>query len=55
MAAHVPNPPDEVDEETKRILEERLRTLDEDAKAARPAKEVLDEIRRNLKSKPAPR
>ncbi len=53
-----PNRPadlDEIDEETKKILDERLRTFDEDVKAARPAKEVLEEIRRKLKSDRAPR
>ncbi len=39
----------EIDEEMKRILEERLKTLDEDMKTARPAKEVLAELRAELK------
>ena len=47
--------PEEIDDETRRILEERLETFDEDVKTARPAKEVLEELRRNLKQKPVPR
>lgn len=43
---HTPEP----DEETKRILEERLKTIDEDMKMARPAKEVLEELRAELKA-----
>ena len=47
-----PNRPadlDEIDEETKKVLDDRLRTFDQDVKAARPAREVLEEVRRNLK------
>jgi hypothetical protein len=39
----------EIDEETKRILDERLKTFDEDLKTARPAQEVLAELRAKLK------
>ncbi len=47
-------PDDEpVDEETMAILDERLKTIDEDAKSARPWREVMAEIRAKLKH-PAP-
>ena len=42
----------ELDEETRRILEERLATLDEDAKHAVDAHEALREIRAKLKYTP---
>jgi hypothetical protein len=45
---------EEIDEETKAILTERLKTIDEDAKAARPWSEVRAELRENLKH-PAPK
>ena len=46
------DPPEpELDEETKRVLEERLKTLGEDRKTARLAKEVLAELRTELKAK----
>ncbi|MGC2660125.1 MAG: hypothetical protein WA324_19370 [Bryobacteraceae bacterium] len=44
---------EEIDEETKTILTERLKTIDEDAKAARPWVEVRAELREKLKH-PAP-
>ncbi|MBV9266157.1 MAG: hypothetical protein JO061_08320 [Acidobacteriaceae bacterium] len=50
-----PNRPadlEEIDDETRRILEERLKTFDEDVKNARPADEVLAEIRVNRKRQP---
>jgi hypothetical protein len=43
-----------VDEETRRIIEERLATFDEDRKTAVDAKKALAAIRLNLKH-PAPR
>ena len=36
----------EIDEETKRILDERLDSQDEDIKEARPANEVIAELRK---------
>jgi len=42
---------EEIDEETRRTLEERLRTLDEDVKTARSADEVMDELRAKFKRK----
>lgn len=46
------DPPEpELDKETKRILDERLKTLDEDRTTARPAKEVVAELRAELKQK----
>lgn len=39
----------ELDDETKAILDERLKTLDEDARTARDAREVVTEIRAKLK------
>ncbi len=36
----------EIDEETKRILDERLASFDEDIKDARPADEVIRELRK---------
>jgi hypothetical protein len=50
-----PNEPEEIDEETKAILNERLKTIDEDEQSARPAREVLAELRRNLKQSVAPK
>lgn len=41
--------PVELDRETREILEERLRTFDEDVKEARPARDVLAELRAKLK------
>ena len=43
----------EVSEEEKRILDERLETLDADRKRARPAADVMRDLRQ--KYKPAPR
>ena len=43
-----------VDEETRRIIEQRLATFDEDRKTAVDAKEALAAIRKNLKH-PTPR
>lgn len=46
------DPPEpELDEETKRILDERLKAIDEDRTTARPAKEVVAELRAELKQK----
>lgn len=45
---------DEIDEETRRILDERLKTADEDGKTARPWREVLNDAKRKLEH-PAPR
>jgi hypothetical protein len=44
---------EELDEETRRILDERLRTFDEDVKDARPADEVMAELRAKLQRKDA--
>ena len=44
----------EIDEETKRILDERLASFDEDIKEARPADEVIAELRKKYQT-PAPR
>ena len=44
----------EIDKETKRILDERLASLDEDLKKARSATEVIRELRRRYQP-PAPR
>jgi hypothetical protein len=44
-----PGEPAEIDEQTKAILTERLKTIDEDAKTARPWREVLAESRQKLK------
>jgi hypothetical protein len=41
----------ELDEETRRILEERLATLDEDLKQAVDAREFLTEMRRRLRER----
>ena len=41
----------ELDEETRQILQERLATLDEDAKHAVDAREFLAEMRRRLKER----
>jgi hypothetical protein len=43
-----------VDEETRRIIEQRLATFDEDCRTAVDAKEALAAIRKNLKD-PSPR
>jgi hypothetical protein len=48
-----PGAEEELDEETERILDERLKTADEDAKNARDAYEFLAELRRKLRKKPA--
>jgi len=49
MSAHVPNRPDEeLDEEIRRILDERLKTLDEDIKTAAPLEQVIREGRAKL-------
>lgn len=48
------NDSQEVDEETRRMLDERLKTFDEDAKTAEPWDVVRERILRNLKQ-PAPR
>jgi hypothetical protein len=42
-----PNEP--VDEETRTILDERLKTIDHDAKSARPWREVIAESQSKLK------
>lgn len=47
-------PVEDLDEETKRILDERLATFDEDLKTARPAAEVIRELREKFRH-PAPR
>ena len=49
MSAHAPHRPDEeLDEETRRILDERLKTLDEDIKTAAPLEQVIREGRAKL-------
>jgi hypothetical protein len=40
-----PVEPEEIDEQTKAILTERLKPVDDDAKTARPWREVLEESR----------
>ena len=59
MAANVPNRPGEAEEpdaETRRILDERLRTLNEDIKTAVPLEQVIREGRAKLTKlkQPAP-
>lgn len=49
-----PGGAEQLDEETKSILAERLRTADQDAKTARDARVVIAELRERLK-RPAPR
>ena len=39
----------EVTEDEKRILDERLKTFDEDRKSARPADEVIRDLRQKFK------
>jgi hypothetical protein len=54
MASSDPKRPgqfEELDEETKAILTERLRTADEDAKTARDARVVIAELRNKLTHK----
>jgi hypothetical protein len=54
MASSNPRQGDqEVSEDEKRILDERLKTFDEDRKSARPADEVIRDLRQ--KFKPVPR
>jgi hypothetical protein len=48
-----PEPP--LDAETRRILEERLETVDEDAKAARPWEDVLADLKTRRPLPPSPR
>lgn len=43
-----PGTEDEIDEETRAILDERMKTIDEDAKNAVDAKTVIAEGRRRL-------
>jgi hypothetical protein len=55
--ASTPTRPDTkpaVDEETRRVIEQRLATFDEDRKTAVDAKEALAAIRKSLQQ-PAPR
>ncbi len=47
-------PDDQVDEQTQTILDERLRTIDSDAKTARPWREVMAESQAKLRHR-APR
>jgi hypothetical protein len=47
-----PGAEEALDEETERILDERLKTADEDAKSARDAYEFLAELRQKLRKKP---
>ncbi len=49
--ANRPAESQELDEETKAILTERLRTVDEDAKTARDARVVIAELRKKLTTK----
>ena len=51
---HRPEPQTKIDPETQAILDERLKTIDQDQRQAMDAREALAEIRRNLKH-PAPR
>jgi hypothetical protein len=44
-----PSRPGEITEHEKRVLEECARTFDEDIKEARPAEEVMKELRQKLK------
>jgi hypothetical protein len=53
MASNPKHEPEELDEETKKILDERLRTFDRDAKDARPANEIMAELRARLERKDA--
>jgi len=46
-------PYEPVDEETQAILNERLKTIDYDAKPARPRREVMAESQAKLKQSPA--
>jgi len=49
MSVHAPERPDEeLNEETCRILDERLKTLDEDIKVAVPLEQVIREGRAKL-------
>jgi hypothetical protein len=45
--------PEEIDDETKAVLDERLKTVDGDAKTARPWRQVMAESQAKLKH-PAP-
>jgi hypothetical protein len=46
----------DISEEEKAVLDERLKTSDEDAKDAQDARKVLTELRDKLRNKqPAPR
>jgi len=47
-------PEEQKEQETARIVRERLATFDEDQKTVRPARQALADIRHNLKH-PAPR
>jgi anti-sigma factor RsiW len=49
MTPQRPGEPEEIDDETKAILNERLKTIDEDAKTARPWAEVRAELRQKLR------
>ena len=49
MATQPKRPGEEIDEETRRILEERDATFEHDAREAVDAREALDEIRAKLK------
>jgi hypothetical protein len=58
--ANAPTGPDvepeqPLDAETRRILEERLETFDEDAKAARPWEDVLADLKARRPLPPSPR
>ena len=58
--ANAPTRPDvgpeqTLDAETRRILEERLETVDEDAKAARPWEDVLADLKTRRPLPPSPR
>jgi hypothetical protein len=50
MGAAIPLlPDDQVDEQTRAILDERLKTIDSDVKTARPWREVLAESQAKLR------
>jgi hypothetical protein len=58
--ARIPTRPDadqveEIDAETRRILEGRLATFEEDAKAARPWEDVLADLKARRPLPPSPR
>lgn len=49
-----PVQPEEIDEETRRVLDERLDTIQEDVHYAKPADQFIAELRAKFQN-PAPR